>query len=126
MGCVKITSLATYAFNAVMPLSRASTRGRYSHIEGVTTEYTNTGDFIPKLNENGAEVPPEWFGLNPADSEDSAEEIASSDEREDKEDEEDEDDAPEVGVDGQPRVDRASSTEPRARTSTAAEGDHPE
>ena len=24
------------AFNAVMPLSRASTRGRYSHIEGVT------------------------------------------------------------------------------------------
>ena len=25
------------AFNAVMPLSRASTRGRYSRIEGVTT-----------------------------------------------------------------------------------------
>ena len=35
MGCVKITSLATYAFNAIMPLSRASTRGRYSRIEGV-------------------------------------------------------------------------------------------
>ena len=64
--------------------------------------------------------------LNPADSEDSAEEIASSDEREDKEDEEDEDDAPEVGADGQPRVDRAYSTEPRASTSTATEGDHPE
>ena len=36
MGCVKITSLATYAFNAIMPLSRASTCGRYSRIEGVT------------------------------------------------------------------------------------------
>ena len=38
MGCVKITSLATYAFNAIMPLSRASTRGRYSRIEGVTSQ----------------------------------------------------------------------------------------
>ena len=27
------------AFNAVMPLSRASTRGRYSRIEGVTTTF---------------------------------------------------------------------------------------
>ena len=36
MGCVKITLLVTYAFNAIMPLSRASTRGRYSRIEGVT------------------------------------------------------------------------------------------
>ena len=35
---VKITLLATYAFNAIMPLSRASTRGRYSRIEGVTDE----------------------------------------------------------------------------------------
>ena len=26
------------AFNAVMPLSRASTRGRYSRIEGVTSD----------------------------------------------------------------------------------------
>ena len=36
MGCVKITSLCDIAFNAVMPLSRASTRRRYSRIEGVT------------------------------------------------------------------------------------------
>ena len=41
MGCVKITSLATYAFNAIMPLSRASTRGRYSRIEGVTYYESN-------------------------------------------------------------------------------------
>ena len=39
MGCVKITSLATYAFNAIMPLSRASTRGSYSRIEGVTATW---------------------------------------------------------------------------------------
>ena len=31
------------AFNAVMPLSRASTRGRYSHIEGVTRDYFSLG-----------------------------------------------------------------------------------
>ena len=33
---VKITLLVTYAFNAIMSLSRASTRGSYSRIEGVT------------------------------------------------------------------------------------------
>ena len=32
---VKIAQLATYAFNAIMSLSRASTRGSYSRIEGV-------------------------------------------------------------------------------------------
>ena len=35
MGCVKIT-LLWHAYNAVMPLSRAPTRGRYSRIVGVT------------------------------------------------------------------------------------------
>ena len=33
------------AFNAVMPLSRASTRGRYSRIEGVTSWYQS----LPRL-----------------------------------------------------------------------------
>ena len=36
MGFVKIALLAIYAFNALMPLSRASTHGRYSRTEGVT------------------------------------------------------------------------------------------
>ena len=36
---VKIASLVTYAFNAIMSLSRASTRGSYSRIEGVTSWY---------------------------------------------------------------------------------------
>ena len=35
-------------------------------------EYTNTNIFIPELAENGAEAPPEWFGLNPEDDDDSA------------------------------------------------------
>ena len=39
MRCVKIASLATYDFYAIMPLSRASTRGRYSQIVGVTSWY---------------------------------------------------------------------------------------
>ena len=45
MGCVKITSLATYAFNAIMSLSRASTHGSYSRIEGVTLMFYCGLDF---------------------------------------------------------------------------------
>ena len=37
MGCCDDCLTCDIAFNAVMPLSRASTRGRYSRIEGVTT-----------------------------------------------------------------------------------------
>ena len=57
-------------------------------------KYTNTSIFILELTENGAEAPPEWFGLNPEDDEDSAEMIDSSDKGEDEEDEEGEEDAP--------------------------------
>ena len=63
-------------------------------------EYTNTSIFVPELAENGAEAPPEWFGLNPEDGEDSADVIDSSDEGEDDEEEEGEEEAPEVGADG--------------------------
>ena len=49
-------------------------------------EYTDTSVFIPERAEDGAEAPPECFGLNPEDGEDSAEEIDSSDEGEDEED----------------------------------------
>nr|XP_020164909.1 uncharacterized protein LOC109750353 [Aegilops tauschii subsp. strangulata] len=87
----------------------------------VIAEYTNTGIFVPELNENGVEAPPEWFGLNPDDGEDSTEVIDSSDEGEGEEDEDDEDGAREVGADGQPQHDRASSNKPRASTPTIAE-----
>ena len=36
MGCCEDYLTCDIAFNAVMPLSRASTRGRYSRIVGVT------------------------------------------------------------------------------------------
>ena len=42
-------------------------------------EYTDTSIFVPERVENGAEAPPEWFGLNPEDGEDSAEVIDSGD-----------------------------------------------
>ena len=60
MGCVKITSLATNAFNAIMPLSRASTRGRYSRIEGVTATLQNDLEsLMTRLNEIPGRVQ-EW------------------------------------------------------------------
>ena len=86
-------------------------------------EYTNTRVFVLELAENGAEAPPEWFGLNPKDDEDSAEMIDSSNEGEDEEDEEGEEGVPEVGADGQPQHDCASNNEPRSSAPTVAGGD---
>ena len=63
-------------------------------------EYTNTSIFVPERVENGVEAPPEWFGLNPEDGEDSAEVIDSSSEEGDEEEEEGEEEAPDVGADG--------------------------
>ena len=87
------------------------------------TDYTDTSVFVPELVDEGAEAALEWFGLNPEDSKDSAEVIDSSDEGEEVKDEESEEDAPEVGADGQPQPDRASSNDPRSGASTAAGGD---
>ena len=89
------------------------------HRAAAVTDYTDTSVFVPNLNHDGAEVPADWFGLNPADGEDSAEEIDSSDEGEEEE-EEGEDAEPAGGVAGQP--DRASSTTSRASASPAAGG----
>src|SRR3954471_25083572 len=48
MGLCEDYLTCDIAFNAVMPLSRASTRRRYSRIEGVTSGSTNTyGDGAP-------------------------------------------------------------------------------
>ena len=93
-------------------------------------DFTDTSVFVPEVVEEGGEAPQEWLGLNPEDSEDSAEVIDSSDEGEDgkeeeEEEEEDEEsnvDLPEVGADGQPQPDRASSNEPCTKVPTATEG----
>ena len=45
-------------------------------------EYTDTSIFVPERAEDGGEVPPEWFGMNPDYGEDSAEVIGSSVEEE--------------------------------------------
>ena len=48
----------------------------------VIAEYTDTSIFVPERSEDGEEVPPEWFGMNPDYDEDSAEVIGSSVEEE--------------------------------------------
>ena len=77
------------------------------------------------MDDNGIAQPEEWFGLNPADGEDSAEEIDSSDEGE-EEGEEGEDAGPDCGAAGQPQLDRASSNEARAGAPPAAGDDQAE
>ncbi|XP_073364625.1 uncharacterized protein [Aegilops tauschii subsp. strangulata] len=87
-------------------------------------DYTDTSAFAPEVDDNGVAQPEEWFGLNPADDEDSAEEIDSSDEGE--EEEEGEDAAPDGGAAGQPQLDRASSSKAHAGAPPAAGDDQTE
>ena len=89
-------------------------------------DFTDTSAFAPEVNEDGVAQPEEWFGLNPADGEDSAEEIDSSDEGEEEEEEDGEDAVPDVGAASQPQPDRASSNEARANAPPAAGDDQAE
>ena len=89
-------------------------------------EYTDTSIFIPERSEDGEEVPPEWFGMNPNYGEDSAEVIGSSVEEEDEAEDEGEAEAPEDGADSQPLPDHASSNEPHATDLTATGGNQAE
>ena len=88
------------------------------------TDYTDTSAFAP--DDNSIAQPEEWFGLNPADGEDSAEEIDSSDEGEEDEGEDGEDAVPDGGAAGQPQLDRASSNEARASAPPAGGDDQAE
>ena len=66
-------------------------------------DFTDTSAFAPETNKDGVAQPEEWFGLNPTDGEDSAEEIDSSDEGEGEEEEEDgEDTVPDGEAASQP------------------------
>ena len=60
MGCCNDCLTCDIAFNAVMPLSRASTRGSYSRIEGVTV----CSHAVPHVSEN-ASGPTEPAHLSP-------------------------------------------------------------
>ena len=98
------------------------------HRSAAITEYTDTSVFLPELDEAGVEVPPNWFGLNPAGGEDSVEEIASSDEGEEEEDEDEggEDDAPDGEDDGRPQPDQVSTNGQSAGEPTTADDDQAE
>jgi len=89
-------------------------------------ECTDISVFAPKINDDGIAQPEEWFGMDPAAGEDSAEEIASSDEGEDDEGEEGEDVEPASEAASQPQPDRASSNEACANAPPAASDDQAE
>ena len=89
-------------------------------------ECTNISVFAPEINDDDVAQPEEWFGLDPAAGEDSAKEIASSDEGEDEEGEENEDVEPAGGTASQPQPDCASSNEARANALPAAGDDQAE
>ena len=78
-------------------------------------EYTDTSAFSPEVDDAGVAQLEEWFGLNPAEGEDSAEEIAFSDEGEEEEGEDDEDAAPDGEATSPPQPDRASSNDAETR-----------
>ena len=82
-------------------------------------ECTDISVFAPKINDDGTAQPVEWFGLDPAAGEDSAEEITSSDEGEDDEGEEGEDVEPTGEAGSQPQPDRASGNKARASAPSA-------
>ena len=89
-------------------------------------DYTDTSVFAPEVDDNGVAQPEEWFGLDPAYGEDSAEVIGSSIKEEDKAEDGGEAEAPEDGADGKPQLDRASSNEARASAPPAAGDDQAE
>ena len=78
-------------------------------------EYTDTSAFAPEVDDAGVAQPKEWFGLTPAEGEDSAEEIASSDEGEGEEGKDGEDAAPDSEATSPPQPDRASSNDAETR-----------
>ena len=97
-----------------------------SYHRAAIAEYTDTSIFVPERSEDGEEVPPEWFGMNPDYGEDSAEVIGSSIEEEGEAEEEGEEEAPEVGAGGQPHLDRASRNKPCPSEPATVGGDQAE
>ena len=89
-------------------------------------EYTDTSIFVPEGAEDGEEVPPEWFGMNPDYCKDSAEVIGSSAEEDGEAEDGGEAEEPEDGAEGQPQLDRASSNEPRPIELLSTGGDQAE
>jgi len=89
-------------------------------------ECTDISVFAPEIDDDGVVQPEEWFGLDPAVGEDSAEEIASSDEGEEDEDDGGKDGEPAGGTTSRRKADRASSNEARGSAPSAGGGDQAE
>jgi hypothetical protein len=85
-------------------------------------DYADVSVFVPEQGDDGAVVPPSWFGLNPSDGEDSAEEIASSDEGDEgDEDEEGGRVSPDGGATSRTRFSPAPTSDQPETTSAAAD-----
>jgi hypothetical protein len=83
-------------------------------------EYTDDNIFIPERGEDGAEVPPSWYGLDPNAEEDSAEEIASSDEaKKEGQDGDGNDVVPDDGATSQSQLDPAPADDQQATSPVA-------
>ena len=121
---LSLDQLATWQQEADTELEPA--RPAIIQFASAIADYTDTSAFAPEVDDNGVALPEEWFGLNPADGEDSAEEIDSSDEGEEEEEEDGKDAEPGVGAAGQPQPDRASSNEARANAPPGAGDDQAE
>ena len=117
---LKLDQLATWRQPADAELEPA--RPAIIRRAAAIADYTDTNVFAPEVDDNGVAQPEDWFGLDPAYGEDSAEEIDSSDEGEEEE-EEGEDAEPAGGAADEPQPDRASSTTSRAGASPATGGD---
>jgi hypothetical protein len=115
---VKTAQLATFRQEAVPELEQE--RDNIAIRASALAEHTNSDVFIPEQAEDGTEVPPSWFGLNPAEAEDPAEEIASSNEAaEEEEGEESGGVAPDDGATSRNRPNPASAGEQQETTSAA-------
>nr|XP_020152519.1 uncharacterized protein LOC109737802 [Aegilops tauschii subsp. strangulata] len=117
---MSIAQLATFRYEAVLKLELE--REGIAIRASTLAEYTDGSVFILERVEDGTEVPLSWFGLNPDEVENPAEEIASNDKAA-EEDEEGSNDALDDGATSRNRPDPAPASEQRETTSAAA-ADH--
>ena len=67
---LSLAQLATFRLEAQAEL--ATVEDDLVRRAALIAEYTDTSVFVPERAENGEKAPPEWFGLNLDDGEDSA------------------------------------------------------
>jgi hypothetical protein len=122
---VGLAQLETFRLEAVPELE--AQREAIAIRAAALADYADVSVFVPERAENGVEVPPSWFGLNPDEVEDPAEEVASSDESAKGDEGEDGDVvAPDGEATSRVQHDPALASEPREATSAATAADQTE